>query len=199
MVADEEARYQNSFVYRAGYLPRERFSLTEWHRNARLQGKLANPKSSPAVNKMRELIYSDQILRMYVSEMIDQVPEEHKVMTDIEQMLHHLATVVVTAPEYHPDPNQCHFFPMWEVFAYMMGTPAGMHVFRDYSFNEAIRDILEVLLSRTLITSLRTIVHQIAPTFSLSNRMWPSLRNVTHEILVYDRCCGCGCRNGANS
>lgn len=139
----QDARYQNSFGYQAGYLPPDRSCITEWHRSLQSQGRLVDPKSSPAVNKLRELIYSDPIFRMYVTEMIDQVADEHKVVTDIEQMLQHLATVVVTAPEYHPDPNRCHKFPMWELFAYMMGTTAGMHVFRDYTFNEALRAVLE--------------------------------------------------------
>ncbi|KAG0607899.1 hypothetical protein M758_8G063400 [Ceratodon purpureus] len=146
LVADDEVleeRYRNSFGCRAGYLPGERFCINQWHRNLQLQGKLASPKSSPAVNKLRELIYTDPILRMYVTEMIDQVADEHKVVTDIDQMLQHLATVVITAPEYHTDPNQCHMFPMWELFAYMMGTPAGMDVFRNYSFNEGLRAVLE--------------------------------------------------------
>jgi phosphatidylserine decarboxylase len=73
-----EAGYRRLFGYRAGYLPRDRESLDEWNRAMR--GKLdaeARPLGD-AVARLGALIETHPIIRMYVSEMIRQVPHKYR-------------------------------------------------------------------------------------------------------------------------
>lgn len=137
-----DARYRRLFGYRAGYLPRDRRSLDEWNRDMRAALASAERAPSGAVAKLAELIETDPIVRMYVSEMIDQVPDEYKVVHDAAELLVALERIAVTAPLYNQDPAKRNAFPMSSLFAYMMMTPAGEAVFRNNDFNEAIRGVL---------------------------------------------------------
>jgi phosphatidylserine decarboxylase len=105
---------------------------------------LASGEGAPggAVAGLAKLIETDPIVRMYVSEMIDQVPDEHKVVHDTAGLLLALQRITVTAPLYDQDPAKRNAFPMSSLFAYMMMTPAGEAVFRNNDFNEAIRGVL---------------------------------------------------------
>jgi phosphatidylserine decarboxylase len=138
-----EARYRRSFGYRAGYLPRDRRSVDAWHREMR--ATLASSPREPrdAVARLGELIDTDAIIRMYVSQMIDQVPDEHKAVHDIPELLHALELITVTAPLYNQDPNKRNAFPMSSLFTYMMMTPAGEAVFRNHDFNRGLKDVLQ--------------------------------------------------------
>lgn len=66
-----------------------------WHRNLRSQQTSKQEKMplipSKAVDELTRLINRDSIIRMYVTEMIDQVPEAHKVIHCITDLLNHLS------------------------------------------------------------------------------------------------------------
>lgn len=144
-----DARYRRSFGYVAGYLPRKREYVDEWQR--RLKKEIAQERSKPgkkrrpskAVRELARLIETDGIVRMYVEEMIRQVPPKHKVIENVEEMLEALDHISRTAPLYNPDPDKRNFFPMSTLFTYMMMTPAGEAAFRNTAFNDAIRNILQ--------------------------------------------------------
>jgi phosphatidylserine decarboxylase len=138
-----DARYRRLFGYRAGYLPRDRKSLDEW--NHAMREKLASEPRAPsgAVVRLGALIETNPIIRMYVSEMIDQVPDEQKVVCNIPELLHALEHITVTAPLYNQDPAKRNAFPMSSLFAYMMMTPAGEAVFRNDDFNRGLKGVLQ--------------------------------------------------------
>ena len=138
-----EARYRKSFGYRAGYLPRDRRSIDDW--NLEMRERLASGARKPgsAVARLGKLIETNSIIRMYVSEMIDQVPNGHKVVHDIPELLQALELITVTAPLYNQDPNKRNAFPMSSLFTYMMMTPAGEAVFRNDEFNRALKGVLQ--------------------------------------------------------
>ena len=143
-----EARYQNRFGRIAGYLPKDRASVDEWQRNLKREIVKARAKGkagilSRAVAELARLIEVNGIVRMYVVEMIDQVPPAHKTIESVEELLVALDLIVNTAPLYNPDPDKLNNFPMSSLFTYMMMTPAGEAAFRNESFNGAIRSILE--------------------------------------------------------
>jgi phosphatidylserine decarboxylase len=140
-----EARYRRLFGYRAGYLPRDRSHLDEWHRSLKdqLRARASGLGRSKAVRKLAELLEVNAIIRMYVSEMIDQVPRPHKVIDNTAELLLALEHITETAPLYNPDPSKRNAFPMSSLFAYMMMTPAGEAVFRNSEFNHALKDILQ--------------------------------------------------------
>lgn len=141
--AEIEARYRRSFGYRAGYLPRDRRSIDAWHRELRVRLASGAPEPCDAVARLGELIETNPIIRMYVSEMIDQVPDDHKVVHDIPELLQALELITVTAPLYNQDPNQRNAFPMSALFTYMMMTPAGEAVFRHDDFNRGLKGVLQ--------------------------------------------------------
>jgi phosphatidylserine decarboxylase len=137
-----DARYRRLFGYRAGYLPRDRRSLDGWNRGMR--GKLdseARPLGD-AVARLGALIETNPIVRMYVSEMIRQVPHKYKVVHNTPELLQALEHITVTAPLYNQDPARRNAFPMSSLFAYMMMTRAGEAVFRDAEFNRGLRGVL---------------------------------------------------------
>jgi phosphatidylserine decarboxylase len=142
-----EARYQTHFGRLAGYLPRDRKAVDDWQRKlkqelaARPRAAAASPGSSVA--GLARLIERDGIVRMYVEEMIDQVPAEHRTVENIPELLQALDHIITTAPLYEADPKKRNFFPMSSLFVYMMMTPAGEAVFRNDAFNGALRKILK--------------------------------------------------------
>ncbi len=138
-----DARYRRLFGYRAGYLPRDRSGLDAWARA--LRDKLASGARvrSDAVARLGAIIETHPIIRMYVSEMIDQVPADQQVVHDIPELLIALAHITRTAPEYDQDPAKRNAFPMSSLFAYMMMTPAGEAVFRNTEFNRGLKGVLE--------------------------------------------------------
>jgi phosphatidylserine decarboxylase len=138
-----DARYRRSFGYRAGYLPRDRRSIDAW--NLEMREMLASGAREPgdAVARLGELIDTNPIIRMYVSEMIDQVPDKHKVVHDIQGLLRAVELITVTAPLYNQDPNKRNAFPMSSLFTYMMMTPAGEAVFRNDDFNRGLKGVLQ--------------------------------------------------------
>lgn len=140
-----EARYRSLFGYRAGYLPRDRSQIDVWHLDLkeRLRDASAARPRSRAVRKLAKLLDSNAIVRMYVAEMIDQVPPAHKAIESTEELLAALDEITVTAPLYNADPAKRNAFPMSSLFAYMMMTPAGEAAFRSTELNRALRDVLE--------------------------------------------------------
>ncbi|HEX5725585.1 MAG TPA: phosphatidylserine decarboxylase family protein [Longimicrobiaceae bacterium] len=142
-----DARYRNHFGVVAGYLPKRREAVDAWQQKLKADIAAARAKGprevSPSVEALARLITVDGIVRMYVDEMIRQVPPPHDTIHSIEELLEALNHIVATAPEYNPDPNQQNFFPMSSLFTYMMMTPAGEAAFRNERFNGALRDILK--------------------------------------------------------
>lgn len=145
--AAEDARYRRTFGCRAGYLPSQRKELDRWLRD--LKTDVANARAndtlpySRSVAAMARLIETDGIARMYVQQMIDQVPLDHKTIDTIAEMLDSLAKISVTAPAYNPDPTKRVFFPMSSLFRYMMMTAGGEAAFRYPPFNDALRRVLQ--------------------------------------------------------
>jgi phosphatidylserine decarboxylase len=141
------ARYRRLFGHRAGYLPRDRSWLHEWQRSlksaAAEQVARGEDVSSKAVAELKKLLDTDPIVRMYVSQMIEQVPDAHKTVHGVDELLVQLDRITVTAPLYNADPARRNAFPMSALFVYMMFTPAGEAVFRNERFNRAIKNILQ--------------------------------------------------------
>lgn len=120
-----DGRYPNQFGFVAGDSPSRRPALGE------------------AVSELARLIRANGVVRMYVHEMIHQVPPPYRTVDDVDELLAALSHSTRTAPVYHPDPNYRQFFPISTLFLAMMMTPAGAAAFRDERFNGAIRKILK--------------------------------------------------------
>jgi len=157
---DRDARYQQLYGTLGGYLPVDREALHAWHlevkaavqqsRVAAVAGVAreapavppAPPRRDPTVEALAEQIKASGVLRMLVTEMIDQVPKEKRVIENVTELLDHLNYITRLAPQWESDPKKRVFFPMSALFAEMMMDRAGEDAFRYPPFNDAIRAIL---------------------------------------------------------
>lgn len=142
-----DEHYPRSFAVLAGYLPADRDCVDQWQR-ALVREVIARKGDgvrhhARSVQELAGLIRSDAIVRMYVTEMIDQVPDSHRAIRTVDQLLDAIDHILGQAPSYDPDPAKQNFFPFYSLFLYMMYTRAGEAAFRNEALNEALRAILD--------------------------------------------------------
>jgi phosphatidylserine decarboxylase len=107
--------------------------------------KSAGAKLHPAVEEFRELISGDPIVRLLITQMIEQVPHTkpytRRHLESVDHMLLLIDEVIRRAPEY----NETGFVgvPLHAVIDWCMATPAGFAAFRNDSVNAAFRRILK--------------------------------------------------------
>jgi phosphatidylserine decarboxylase len=154
--------YGHSFGVRAGYLPRDRHNVDLWQR-ALVKQAASQPDDAAgyeeSVRALARLIETDGIVRMYVTEMIDQVPRKVRTIHTIGELLKALNHIVLHAPPYNPDPAKQNFFPFYSLFLYMMYTRAGEAAFRNDAFNAAIRAILTQWCAHLDAPASRTVLN----------------------------------------
>jgi phosphatidylserine decarboxylase len=143
-----EARYRRMFGRLAGYLPSDRAAVDAWQRQLRERVDAARAAPGPhahqpSVEALAALIEANGVVRMYVHQMIDEVPPEHRTVDDTAGLLDALDLIITTAPLFDPDVKKGNFFPVSSLFVYMMMTPAGEAAFRYEAFNDALRVILK--------------------------------------------------------
>lgn len=135
-------RYARLFGRVAGYLPRDRAAVDSFHEDVAARAASRTEIMSPSVRALAKLIERDGVIRMYATEMIDQVDTAHRNIKSIGGMLSALDEIVGTAPAYDRDPSKQNSFPVSTLFTYVMMTPAGEAIFRIPDFNDALRAIL---------------------------------------------------------
>jgi phosphatidylserine decarboxylase len=143
-----DRRYRKSFGYIAGYLPKDRDGVDEFHhdltKKVRKLGPVAPEK--PSVTALRRLIEVNGIIRMYVELMIEEAlilfPGHNKTIKSIDDLLAAINLILQTPPLFTPIKSKQNFFPFSSLFAYMMMTPAGEAIFRNVEFNAALQAVL---------------------------------------------------------
>ena len=143
-----DARYKRQFAVRAGYLPKKREALHAWHTKmkttvAAIKAKGAVEIKSESVKELGRLIDRDPMVRMYASEMLEQVcdiPGAPPSPQTVEELLIALDEITRMAPYYD---THSVAFPMSALFSYMMMTDAGEAIFRNSAFNDGIRKVLK--------------------------------------------------------
>ncbi len=102
----------------------------------------------PSVAKLKDLIDTDPIVRMYFTQMIDQVPlyyqtipEPYICLTSINEMLYYINEALSNAPEYNDTPLVG--FPINSILNWTQGVPAGFAAFRNEKVNEIFKEILD--------------------------------------------------------
>ncbi len=129
-----------------GHLPQDTARLNLWLRGvtaAAIASPRATGPNAPSVQALADLIDRDGIVRMYVTQMVEQVPSAHRTVGSISDLLASLNHIVQTAPAYSDDPSKRNTFPMSALFVYMMYTTAGRSAFTNAAFNNAIRGVLQ--------------------------------------------------------
>ena len=139
-------RYTTKFGVMGGYLPTHKKHLDAWLK--RLMLDVAKEKETrkdipyqPTVQALADLLETDGIVRMYVTEMINEVPLKTRKIGNTTELLDALNHIIQRAPEF--DCEHSVAFPMSALFTDMMFTPAGEAAFRNTAFNAAIRNILK--------------------------------------------------------
>lgn len=184
-----EAKYRKLFGRVAGYLPKDLDAVAEWHRElqrsvAEARAKDGQPTYTDAVAELAKLIALNGIVRMYVEQMIQQVPKQYKTIDNSEQLLDSLNQIVTTAPLYNPNPDKINAFPMSTLFTYMMMTPAGEAIFRNTEFNDAIRKILKEWCSFLDSDKSLYVLNESASGWLSQSAYW---YNKLYEFVIPDR------------
>jgi phosphatidylserine decarboxylase len=98
----------------------------------------------PVIEELHELVDNDPIVRMYFTQMIEQVPHSKRYskrhLESVDQMLRLMNEVIGRAPEYNE--TGLVGVPLNAVLDWCMGTPAGFAAFRYPPINTVIRKIL---------------------------------------------------------
>jgi len=130
---------------RAGWLPDRQDELECWlagHRE-RVKTKGEQVVLHPVISEFQQLIDSDPVVRMYIHQMIDQVPRakpyRKRHLHSIEQMLRLINEVLTMAPAYG---ENAVITPLGAILDWSMGTPAGFAAFRDPRVNAMLKKIL---------------------------------------------------------
>ncbi len=126
------------------------FFFAAWTNGAGIKEevKADTVKLKPVIKEFKALIDSDPTVRMYFTQMIDQVPGYYKhnpnpniYINSIDQMLYLINTAIDKAPVY--DETDLVGFPINAIFNWTMGVPAGFTAFRNEKVNSILKKILD--------------------------------------------------------
>ena len=102
----------------------------------------------PVIKEFKALIDSDPTVRMYFTQMVDQVPGYYKnnpnfniYIKSIDQMLYLINNSIDKAPVY--DETDLVGFPINNILNWTMGVPAGFAAFRNEKVNSIFKKILD--------------------------------------------------------
>ncbi len=131
---------------RAGWLPQDQDDLESWlagHRE-RVEAKGGQVVLHPVLTEFQELLDTDPVVRMYVNQMIAQVPAgkpyRKRHLDSVEQMMGLINEVLTMAPEFGESSMVA--TPLAALLDWTMGTPAGFAAFRDRRVNAMVKKIL---------------------------------------------------------
>ncbi len=126
------------------WLPADRSRITRHLEQVRARVETDAAPLHPVMQEFADLLDDDPIVRMLVTEMIDQVPHDHAKhkLQDPDDMLRMINAVLPTAPEFNEtDLVGC---PINAIIDWTMCTTAGYAAFRNAKLNEMFRKILNV-------------------------------------------------------
>ncbi|WP_285243189.1 phosphatidylserine decarboxylase family protein [Pseudarthrobacter sp. fls2-241-R2A-127] len=129
-----------------GWLP-EQDELEDWlagHRE-RVEARPEDSPLHPVIVEFQELIASDPVVRLYMTEMIEQVPKSKpyrkRHLTSVDQMLRLINEVLTMAPEFSEGGMVT--TPLTAILDWTMGTEAGFAAHRDPRIVAMFRKVLD--------------------------------------------------------
>lgn len=129
----------------AGWLPSNQEDLESWlqgHRD-RTESRGEDVELHPVLTEFQQLIDTDPVVRLYVNEMIAQVPQRKpyrkRHLHDVPQLLRMINEVLTMAPEFGENAVT---LPLNAILDWTMGTPAGFAAYRDPRINAMLKKIL---------------------------------------------------------
>ncbi len=134
---------------KAGWLPHKQEDLESWlagHRE-RVEARGEQVVLHPVLIEFQELMDRDPVVRMYMNQMVAQVPRNKRYtkrhLESVEQLLRLINEVLTMAPEFGPQGAMVST-PLAAILDWTMGTPAGFAAFRDPRINAILKKILTV-------------------------------------------------------
>jgi phosphatidylserine decarboxylase len=131
---------------RAGWLPEDQDALEAWltgHRE-RVEAKGEQVALHPVLSEFQELMDTDPVVRMYMGQMIEQVPStkpyRRRHVESVDQMVRMINEVLEMAPEFGESAMVA--TPLAALLDWAMGTPAGFAAFRHPRVNAMLKKIL---------------------------------------------------------
>jgi phosphatidylserine decarboxylase len=130
-----------------GWLPDNQDDLEAWlaGHQERVAAK-GEQVLHPVLAEFQALIDRDPVVRMYLNEMIAEVPRNRQYrkrhLESVQQLLQLVNEVLTMAPEYNEDAMV--ILPLGAILDWTMGTPAGFAAFRDKRINAMLKKILSV-------------------------------------------------------
>jgi phosphatidylserine decarboxylase len=129
----------------AGWLPGQD-DLESWieGHGERVKAKGEQLVLHPVIKELQELIDTNPVVRMYLNQMIEQVPSikpyRKRHLESVEQMLRMINELLTMAPEFGESSMVA--TPLNAILDWSMGTPAGFGAFRDPRINAMLKKIL---------------------------------------------------------
>lgn len=147
--AAETSASLSSVAFR--WLPNGETVLRRWHE---IIGEAIRQKRgetlNPVIREFQKLIDDDPIVRMYMTQMIQQIPakynEHHP--KNLPELLLQLNAVLTVAPPYispgHGEDSALVGTPFSAILIWTMGTPAGFAAYRNARINAMFKELLKV-------------------------------------------------------
>jgi phosphatidylserine decarboxylase len=132
----------------AGWLPEAQEDLEAWlHAHSeRVAGKGEHLVLHPVIVEFQELIDTEPVVRMYMHQMVAQVPTSKSYrkrhLESVEQLLRLINEVLTMAPEFSE--TAVVITPLTAILDWTMGTTAGFSAYRDPRLNAMLKKILTV-------------------------------------------------------
>jgi phosphatidylserine decarboxylase len=133
------------------WLPNEETVLEKWHsiisEAIRENGV---QEEHEVIRKFKKLIEDDPIVRMYMTQMIQQIPEKYlrHHPKSLSELLDQLNAVLTVAPIYippgHGEATALVGTPFSAILIWTMGTPAGFAAYRHPRINAMFKELLKV-------------------------------------------------------
>jgi phosphatidylserine decarboxylase len=132
---------------RAGWLPDDQEDLEAWldGHQQRVETRGEQIVLDPVIGEFQELIDRDPVVRMYVNQMIAQVPAtkpyRRRHLESVDHLLRLINEVLTMAPEFGPAMVAT---PLGAILDWTMGTAAGFAAYRDPRINAMLKKIVAV-------------------------------------------------------
>lgn len=137
---------------RPQWIPFHESQLESWHGliHESIQQNL-DADFHPVMKSFQQLIDTDPVVRMYMTEMIQQIPKRyhHFRPKDLNNLLQQLNAALTIAPAYVPKGSGKEAValvgcPITAILIWTMGTPAGFAAYRNEKINAMIKEYLTV-------------------------------------------------------
>ena len=131
------------------WLPNEEAVLKRWHSIISEEiNKRQGMKRHLVIQEFEQLIDEDPVVRMYLTQMIQEIPEKYRDYhpKNLQDFLEQLNAVLTVAPPYiapgHGEATALVGTPFSAILLWTMGTPAGFAAYRNLKINAIFKKLL---------------------------------------------------------